>query len=163
MHFTNNLKELSEYIPESRIPVELDGADPWEYKYVEAVAGENARMKDTATRDKLVQEREALYEQYEAKTLQYMREADAEKKAAIKVDRNELGNKLKTGYWNLDPYVRARSLYDRIGVLKENGTVDHYPTGKPAPVANGVPVAAASAPAAAATPAAVASSADDVD
>jgi hypothetical protein len=33
---------------------------------------------------------------------------------------------LKVDYWNLDPYVRARSLYDRTGALKSDGNVDWY-------------------------------------
>lgn len=156
VHFTNNVKDMSEFITPNRIPKELDGEDPWEYHYVEPVVGENPKLKDTETRDRLLEEREALYDEYEQKTLQWLREKDAEKRTGIKAERTEIATKLKDEYWVLDPYVRARSLYDRVGILNEGGKLDYYSWNKTAPT-NGVPGATASAPAV------VDTAADDVD
>ncbi|KAK8022618.1 hypothetical protein PG993_013385 [Apiospora rasikravindrae] len=160
VHFTSNAKELSGFVPMKRIPAELEGEDPWTYNYVEPTPGENAKLKDTATRDKLQGEREALYEEFEAKTLEWIRETDAGKRKTLGAEREQVAKKLRASYWQLDPYVRARSLYDRVGVIKAGGVVDHYPEQKTSDAlnekhANGV---------APATPAvAVQSNDDDVD
>ncbi|KAH6652086.1 CRAL/TRIO domain-containing protein [Truncatella angustata] len=145
VHFTNNLKDMSEFLTPSRVPKELDGEDPWEYHYVEPVIGENPKLKDTDTRDTLLEERDVLYEEYEQKTLQWLNEKDAGKRAAIVAERNNLATKLKEGYWTLDPYIRARSLYDRVGILNAGGKLDYYSWNKAAP-ANSASGAAASAP-----------------
>lgn len=138
------------------MPKELDGEDPWEYTYVEPVIGENPKLKDTVTRDRLLEERESLYDAYEQKTLQWLGTVDAEKRTAIKAERAQVAKSLRDGYWVLDPYVRARSLYDRVGILNEGGKLDYYAWNK-TPPANGLPAATAS------TPAVVESAADDVD
>lgn len=160
---------MSEFIPKERIAKEMEGDDPWEYQYVEPVAGENATLKDTATRDRLLAERETLYEEYEAKTLAWVREADAAKRDALRAERNDVAKKLKEGYWRLDPYVRARSLYDRVGVIKSNGAIDYYPEKSRPAATTGTATASeqlnekgvhdASVPA----PAAVPTGTDDVD
>lgn len=40
--------------------------------------------------------------------------------------RAELTHRLRAGYWQLDPYLRAKTLYDRLGVIGEGGKVDFY-------------------------------------
>lgn len=141
MHFTNSAKDLEEFIDKDRIPKYLDGPEDWTFKYMEPVPGENDKMKDTATRDKLLQERETLYKDFESHTAAWVHEGDAEKRKALLVERNGVAKKLRQQYWQLDPYIRARSFYDRIGVIKGDGTVDHYPQSsatKPVPVSNGM-------------------------
>ncbi|KAI0178273.1 phosphatidylinositol transfer protein CSR1 [Pestalotiopsis sp. NC0098] len=153
IHFTNNLKDMSEFVTASRVPKELDGEDSWEYQYVEPTIGENAKLKDTATRDRLLEERDVLYDEYEQATLHWLREKDAAKRTAVQAERSEIARKLKEGYWTLDPFVRSRSLYDRVGILNEGGRLDYYSWNK-SPAAG---VATTSAPAL------VETAADDVD
>lgn len=130
VNFTSNAKELSAFVPLKQVPTELEGEEAWTYQYVEPTPGENAKLKDTATRDKLLAEREALCEEFEAKTLEWIRETDAEKRKTLRTERDQVAKKLGSSYWQLDPYVRARSLYDRIGVIKSTGEVNHYPEQK---------------------------------
>lgn len=128
VNFTNNAKDLEEFIEPHKILKELEGGEDWAYRYVEPVPGENAQMEDTATRDRLLQEREALYEEYEQRTVEWINEADAEKRAAVQAARNAVAKQLDDQYWVVDPYIRARSLYDRVGVIKPGGAVDYYPS-----------------------------------
>ncbi|RYP73430.1 hypothetical protein DL771_003602 [Monosporascus sp. 5C6A] len=138
VNFTNNFKDLEEFIAANRIPKDLDGEEDWTYRYVEPAAGENDRMKDAAARDRLLQEREGLYAEYEQKTVAWISEADAEKRTSIQSSRNQVAKKLRDQYWQLDPYIRARSLYDRLGVIRPGGEIDYYPsTSTPAPAVNG--------------------------
>ncbi|KAK3290761.1 CRAL-TRIO domain-containing protein [Chaetomium fimeti] len=152
VHFTNNAKEMEEFIPLKHIPKDLEGEEDWTYQYAEPAEGENAPLADAATRDRLLAAREALYKEYEAAVLEWIASgADQAKAAEIKTRRNAIAARLREDYWNVDPYVRARSYYDRIGVLLPGGKLDWYPEPK-----------AAAAPAAAPAPA-VETADDDVD
>ncbi|KAK0713137.1 putative phosphatidylinositol transporter protein [Lasiosphaeria miniovina] len=168
VHFTNNVREMEEFVPVNHIPKELDGAEDWEYSYVEPIAGENDKMKDVETRDRLLTERELLVKDYEEATRQWIQHAEGEKGAEIKARRNDIAAKLRESHWVLDPYIRARSYYDRTHVIQPGGKLNYYPTenkettnGEAAtPTTPTVAVPVASAPAAAAPPE---TSADDVD
>ena len=151
VHFTND-HEIEEYVPKSQIIKELHGAEDWDYKYVEPVIGENDKMKDIETRDKLLVERKAIVDEYEKAILEWINGGDA---AALKTKRNELALQLKDDYWRLDPYIRARSYYDRVGLIQPGGKLQFYPgkaiesehaapkteapAADPAPTTNGLP------------------------
>jgi len=137
VHFTNNVKDLEEFIALDRIPDEMEGTSGWTYRYIEPVPGENDRMKDTKSRDKLLREREALYEEYENKTTEWIHEEDATRRTAVNSERSAIAKKLKEQYWRLDPYIRSRSLYDRIGVIKPGGELDYYPAWEAPAALNG--------------------------
>ncbi|KAI8627498.1 CRAL/TRIO domain-containing protein [Xylariaceae sp. FL1651] len=137
VHFTNNVKDLEEFIAIDKIPDEMDGTSGWSYRYIEPVAGENDKMKDTETRNKLLKEREALYEDYENKTLEWIHEEDAAKRTGLKSERGAIAKKLREQYWQLDPYIRSKSLYDRIGVIKPDGQLDYYPAWQAPVTTNG--------------------------
>jgi len=154
VQFTNNNEEMEAFVPHAQIISELGGAEDWKYTYIEPVPGENDRMKDTATRDKLLAAREAIIKDYETATLEWIHGAGDQ--AEVKRRRNEIAGKLKVDYWGLDPYVRARSYYDRVGMINPGGKIRFYgntdeekvpesvPEGKQeiaAPVANGAPKA----------------------
>ncbi|KAI0389018.1 CRAL/TRIO domain-containing protein [Xylariaceae sp. FL0594] len=139
VHFTNNVKDLEEFIALDRIPDEMEGTSGWSYRYVEPVPGENDRMKDTETRAKLIREREALYEEYENKTIEWIQEGDATKRTTVNSERNAIAKRLKEQYWRLDPYIRSRSLYDRIGVIKPGGELDYYPAWEAPAAPSGAP------------------------
>ncbi|KAI1100431.1 phosphatidylinositol transfer protein CSR1 [Jackrogersella minutella] len=128
VHFTNTLKDLEEFVAKERIPTDLEGTSGYSYEYKEPVPGENDKMKDVETKDKLLQEREVLYEEYESKTLEWINELDAGKRAILHSERDAVAQNLREQYWRLDPYLRSRSYYDRIGVIKPDGKVDYYPS-----------------------------------
>jgi len=127
VHFTNNVKEMEEFIPPSQILKELDGQEDWEYKYVEPIAGENDAMRDTETRDRLSSERGMLYREYENATLQWIQNPEGDEGKAIKARRDDIARRMREDYWRLDPYIRARSLYDRTRILQPGGKVEYYP------------------------------------
>ena len=126
VHFTSNFEELTEFVDKSRAMKELGGEEEWEYKYIEPRNGENDRMKDTSTKDAILQRREQMAKEYENSTLRWI---EGEKDQSQR--RTELASDLAKNYWQLDPYVRARSLYDRLGILGQEGAVDFYPQDAP--------------------------------
>ncbi|KAI4207967.1 MAG: hypothetical protein LQ346_000304 [Caloplaca aetnensis] len=124
VHFTKNLEELEKFVEKSHIIKELGGDDPYEYRYVECNPGENDQMSDETTRQRLVEERAGTVREYEEVTQEWI--ADSQNRAALQQKRNNLAERLRSGYWQLDPYVRARSLYDRTGLIGEGGLIQFY-------------------------------------
>ena len=57
---------------------------------------------------------------YETETLSWMHAEDGGE------GRNRLAQRLAENYWELDPYIRARSSYDRTGVIGKDGKMDFY-------------------------------------
>lgn len=123
VHFTNNIKDVEEFIQLNRVIKELDGKEDWVYKYVEPTPGENDKMKDEATRDRLLAVREQLYKDYEEATLKWIQSPED---TAVKAQRNSIATQLRADYWTLDPYLRARTLYDRTGWI-QGDKVTPYP------------------------------------
>lgn len=115
----------------SQVPKELGGDENWEYHYLEPLDNENSTMQDITTRDKLLVERESIVKQYEELTLQWIEKSKDPDVSTIKEKRHKLAGDLKDDYWKLDPYVRARSLYDRYGVIQKGGVLQFYPTQTP--------------------------------
>ena len=83
-------------------------------------------MKDTATRAKLQGEWDALAQQFEAKTRAWIVSADGEKDK-LGQDRADIAKELRTQYFKLQPYIRARNQFNRKdatghSVLQDDGT-----------------------------------------
>jgi len=124
VHFASDEKELSEWIPKARILKSLGGDENWDYNFVEPVEGEDNRMADTDTRNKIESQRKELVSSYERETIAWAKGGDGKVSAT---ERTKIADSLRENYWTLDPYVRARSLYDRTGVIGPNGRLDFYP------------------------------------
>ncbi len=127
VHFTNSVDEMEEFIPRSQIPKDSGGEENWSYHYVEPVVNENEIMKDTDTRDKFLVERETIVAQYEQATLDWIHHDAPSEATEIKAIRNKIAATLREGYWDLDPYIRARSFYDRTGMIQSGGKIIFYP------------------------------------
>lgn len=120
VHFTNGrdgTDGITNFIAPDRLIKELGGDLDWEYKYVEPVEGENDIMKDTATRNRLQAERQEIANRFETATRKWVEASTPE----INAERASLAKELCVNYWKLDPYIRARSLYDRNGNMRGGG------------------------------------------
>jgi hypothetical protein len=119
VHFTNSVTELSEFIEPSNILAELGGENTWRYTYIEPVENENDRMKDGETKGKLTSKRKDLAREYEEEVLEWLATERGEKEdwSTSRAKRDGLAAQLRRNYWELDPYVRATSVYDRNGEL----------------------------------------------
>ena len=130
INFTKNRQDLEAFIPPSRIMKELEGDEDWEYKYVEIKEGENKKMEDTETRDKLIAERQELAKKIQDVTIEWIRTSakkDTEGLSVAQEKRKDLIDQLRKQYWELDPYIRARSLYDRLNIVQGHGKIEFYP------------------------------------
>ncbi|EOD48177.1 CRAL-TRIO domain-containing protein [Neofusicoccum parvum] len=126
VHFVKNADELAEFVPRTNIPQEMGGEEDWTYSYVEPKEDENAPMKDgAAARDELQAARDDIVRRYEEATAAWVK-GTAEDVEACKKERAQLADALKDNYWKLDPYLRARTLYDRTGDLGATGELNFY-------------------------------------
>jgi hypothetical protein len=140
VHFTNTLDDLGAFIPQPSVIKELGGPMDWEYKYPEPVPGENAKMEDTLGKQRLEGDRADLARKYEEVVVEWITNAESSTPTskpsdavAIRARRDELASQLRSNYWTLDPYVRARSLYDRNGELKPSNPESNGTTGDARP------------------------------
>ncbi|KAF2751853.1 CRAL/TRIO domain-containing protein [Sporormia fimetaria CBS 119925] len=136
VHFVKTPADLEQFVDRQQIPVELGGDEKWEYKYVEPAEGENEKMKDEAKKEELTSRRAGIVERYESEVLAWIQAGEAgEGLEETRRKRDAIAGDLRSNYWDLDPYIRARSWYERVGTLKEGGQVDFYPKEeKPTPV-----------------------------
>ncbi|OBT68959.1 hypothetical protein VE03_01262 [Pseudogymnoascus sp. 23342-1-I1] len=125
VNFTNSTADMEAFVEKSRILKEIGGDEDWELKYIEPVIGENDLMKDVETKNKIQSEREALGKEFEKTTIAWIENKTSED---IKKKREELRTSLEQNYWKLDPYIRARSYYDRAGLIQPGGKIQFYPT-----------------------------------
>lgn len=127
VHFTDDVTQLSEFVDKTHIPKEMGGDEDWSYSYIEPAPNENAEM-DAARKDgrlaKVEAERKGIVKEFEESTLQWCR---GEGGSDIVKRRRDLIERMKRNYWQMDPFVRAKTLYDRQGVIGRDGKVDMYP------------------------------------
>ncbi len=136
VHFAKTVDELAKFVPRSHIPADLDGDEAWKYEYVEPVAGENDRMLDVQQHALLLAERDALVARYEDAVREWIADrAESKGLEERRRQRDEAAEALRAHYWRLDPFVRARTLYDRMGIIGEGGKMEFYPErAQPQPV-----------------------------
>ncbi|RMZ85379.1 hypothetical protein DV737_g767, partial [Chaetothyriales sp. CBS 132003] len=127
VHFTNDLNQLEDFIDRKQVIKELGGDEDWDYKYIEPVAGEDDRLKDTATTAKIKAARDTLAKEYENLTMQWVNTKGGSGSAELSQKREQVARAVAANYWDLDPYIRARSAYDRSGVISPGGVIDFYP------------------------------------
>ncbi|CRG87778.1 CRAL-TRIO domain-containing protein C3H8,02 [Talaromyces islandicus] len=140
VHFTNSVEDLEGFIDRKRIIKELGGDEDFDYEYIEQQPGENDPLKDTAKRDEILTRNKTIAEELQEATKSWIEAANKGDKAgaeAWRPKREEIIERLNKGYWELDPYVRARSFYDRSGVIQGGGIVDFYPEQAAQKKANG--------------------------
>lgn len=124
VHFVTGARELEGLVPAEHIIKELGGPEDWEVKYIEPTPNENERLRDTAARDAILEERKALGDELFSMNAEWITGSGGD---SLNSRRDVVIQQLSNNYWRLDPYVRARSLLDRTRVIQEGGKIDFYP------------------------------------
>ncbi|KAL2194761.1 CRAL-TRIO domain-containing protein [Corynascus similis CBS 632.67] len=125
INFTNSAADLARFIAPEDLQTCYGGKDSWEYRYIEPVEGENDRLESEKKAD-VEAERDELVRRFEKLSVEWagLEGGSAEAKGKFE-ERRTLANQLSDEYWKLDPYIRARTYYDRAGVLSSTGVVDY--------------------------------------
>ena len=119
IHFTRTVEDLERWINRSQIPFWMGGDDAWKFKYPEPRLNENHPSKNRTAIEKLTVERRAAAANFEKSTrelLQATRNGDADI-SEIKERREGHMRRSREVFWMLDPMQRARSFYDRWGMI----------------------------------------------
>ncbi|KAK9475388.1 CRAL-TRIO domain-containing protein [Dipodascopsis tothii] len=109
--FARSPEDLAQHIESSSILAELGGPRKWSYNYIEPLAHENDKLEDAATRATLKSARQQIVTQYEHSTWDWILAHD---QPGLVARRNALATDLRRNYIELDPYLRARTIYDRM-------------------------------------------------
>lgn len=116
---------MLEFISRDNLQKCYGGDDEWDYKYIEPVLAENDRMKDEDKKSDLLRQKSALIEKFSQLTMEWVSLEPGAVAAKEKNDRRcEVAHELDRKYWELDPYIRSTTYYDRAGVLTRDGTVN---------------------------------------
>lgn len=108
---------------------EFGGDEDYTFEYIEPQPGENDAMKDTLKRKEVIAKQQALADELQEATKQWIEAAKSNDEAGVqswKTKREELASNFAKGYWEADPYIRARSQYDRNGVILGGGKTSFY-------------------------------------
>ncbi|KAI0458198.1 CRAL/TRIO domain-containing protein [Xylaria acuta] len=121
INFTRKPTDLLQFISEENLQTSFGGKDTWEYEYIEPAKGENARLEEAEKRTEIQRERNGLVGEFELETIEWARlpiDSPAEKQSASR--RTEVAHQLSGNYWKLDPYIRARTYFHRLGIAGDN-------------------------------------------
>ncbi|KAK9247573.1 CRAL-TRIO domain-containing protein [Lipomyces tetrasporus] len=116
IHFARTFDDMTEFIDRDILWKELGGPVDWEYKYLEPVPSEDDLLKDTETRESLLEMRAKIVREYEDATWTWIYSTSSEARKA----RHEIAQRLRQDYVGLDPYLRARTVYDRVNYIQLN-------------------------------------------
>lgn len=133
LSFTKKDSELLKYIDHDQLPVEYGGGNtkstlsdyaPINKKSKALSSGSVALFSgsitdsdpkiDIYTRNSLLLERASLFAAFEEATLDWLNTNNTDQS-----ERYSIAKKLSSNYWSLDQYIRARSVYDKLGMIHE--------------------------------------------
>ncbi|OLL22621.1 CRAL-TRIO domain-containing protein [Neolecta irregularis DAH-3] len=117
LHFTRTTADLEKFISADQLIQEFGGNNQFVYTYVDPVAGENNLMKETQQRDAILAERDERITKLERTTQSWIAADENDDQDKLKEQRYELMKQFREDYFRFDPYIRARSLYDRTGAI----------------------------------------------
>lgn len=101
----------------------------WDWEYIEPQPNENDLLKDTETRDAIQKELNEITSKYVEVTKEWIKAGDTDDTAPkLTHQREVLGKQIRLKQFQLNPYVRAVTCYQRAGIHHEDGTVHwEYP------------------------------------
>lgn len=118
IYFTKTTDDLKDYIACDQLPVYLDGTNKIDLNHYEHVDESSDKLlKDTKTRDEILEKRKAIIDDFIETTRQWIECDNDDISAIILKNRINIGRRLSVNYTELDPYIRSRSRYDIEGTL----------------------------------------------
>ncbi|KAL9059470.1 MAG: hypothetical protein Q9162_001168 [Coniocarpon cinnabarinum] len=127
IHFTKNLTDLRRYLSYQTIPADMGGGDDSEYHYsppdlddpINGGGGESVQIRREYERRMLQEQHMETARLFEETTREWI---DASRRGRETSGLNSLRARyqqdLLAMYWKLDPYIRSRSIYDRLGWIQ---------------------------------------------
>ncbi|KAJ9052384.1 phosphatidylinositol transfer protein csr1 [Entomophthora muscae] len=114
------LKELTDYIEPSQLPENLGGTMKQKMTYLPPSQEENIKMTDSEGRFAAETAFNKTVVTFEEETRKWVSSASV----ALSPGRDEAAKDLRAAYAKLDPFIRARTIYHRLGVIQGPNDVD---------------------------------------
>lgn len=114
--FCRRSSELLTVVNIDQLPKYLGGFSRHEYKWISPVMEDDAPLQDQAKRKELQKTRLELLKEFEQTTVQWIKAVVPAATAEFGEKRDHLLEQIRENYWQLDPYVRSRSVFDRNGI-----------------------------------------------
>ncbi|SPO31602.1 related to CSR1 - phosphatidylinositol transfer protein [Ustilago trichophora] len=127
--FSSKAQDLAELVPASKIRKGMGGTMDWDWDYIEPQAGENDIMKDSKSRAKIEAEMKELTDEFEKYTQEWFENTRTDDENPDLTHRREvLAKQIRLKNYQLQPFVRAKNIYQRAGIMTMDGTVTwEYP------------------------------------
>lgn len=132
IQFTNNRKDLEEFVAPDQLMKNkaYEGEDATPYHYVPPVPGENRLLhEDSDAKHRAIARRKEMELTFERLTEVWQGQKQLSSSAAVIQERHEVGMRMADVWWTVEPYTRARTVYDRIGEIRKP---DHPAVASPA-------------------------------
>ncbi|KAJ1645727.1 hypothetical protein J3B02_003423 [Coemansia erecta] len=121
VHFLGSREEIKQFIDPKNLPKHFGGKEKFSYEYPMPQPGENSAMFDSVARQAALDRRAEACEKLEEVTKKWTLEKDSQE---IDQERDQAARDLVAASKELDRYVRARTLYHRLGVIGDDLTVN---------------------------------------
>lgn len=114
--FTQSANDLEKYIDYSVIPTSLGGGNKKIFQYIEPVEHENdAVIEDSAEKTAALARYYAYFSEWEQHSLNWAKlDDDDAQNEKVRLCCDAAGTNFANCYWNVDKYIRARTVYDRL-------------------------------------------------
>ncbi|KAJ1021468.1 hypothetical protein NDA13_005509 [Ustilago tritici] len=122
--FSSKAQDLAELVPASKIRKGMGGTMDWDWDYIEPQAGENDVMKDTKSRSKIEAEMKQLTDEFERLTCEWFETTRSDDENPDLAYRREvLSKQIRLKHYQILPFVRAKNIYQRAGIITYDGTI----------------------------------------
>lgn len=127
--FSSKAVDLKDYASTAKLRKGMGGTLDWEWDYIEPDPHENDLMKDTETVKAMQAEYDDLARQFEKATQDWVAAGDTDDQAPDETFRREvIAKQLRLTALRMNRYVRAKNVYQRAGILKDDGSFEwEYP------------------------------------
>ncbi|ORX76711.1 CRAL/TRIO domain-containing protein [Basidiobolus meristosporus CBS 931.73] len=119
VQFLDKYEDLQKFIEPSMLLKQFGGQNPYEFKFVPPQPGENDIMNDTEAKNLAYEQWWKSVDQFEKITATRLASPSPE----VEQQREAAAKQLRADYFKLDPYIRARTVYHRVGILHNDGSV----------------------------------------
>ncbi len=120
--FSNNAKDLEDYIPAHKLRTGMGGTMDWDWDYTEPNPKENELLKDKDMREKIQKEMKVLTDEFEKLTKEWCKSDHDDDTPDLTWRRIVLMKQIRLKQFQLNPYVRAVNVYQRQGILTEDNS-----------------------------------------
>lgn len=125
--FCSNAKEIAKYIDPKHLEKDFGGTSSWSYEFKTPIEGENKQMDDIDTREIRMNKFVDVAERLEELTKKWVNGDNS----VAEERREKVLKELLIRRFDLDPYIRGRSSFDRDGTVVGDGQVVwHYNHGR---------------------------------